>query len=420
VAGRYRVERLLGAGGMGTVYRAEHVHMKKTVALKVMHPDLARISDIVTRFEREAIAAGRIEHPNVAAATDFGKLDDGSFYLVLEYVEGQSLREILRQGPLPVARALGIGRQIAAALRAAHAAGIVHRDLKPDNVMLMQSDGTDRVKVLDFGIAKLASPDAAPDSQGITRVGVIMGTAEYMSPEQAVGQNVDERTDLYALGVVLYEMIAGHVPFQGDGAPEVLTKQLTEAPPPLAGAPAALSALVEQLLQKTAGDRPETAAAVLERLEALPDSDEAAASTNAVAVPVVGRLALGRQRTLVAGAALGAAVLGIAAAWGVAASGDAAPQSSGPSAAAPAPPRAPPSGPSRVDGPGTLAAKPTKASVTDAAATASPSASGASSADAGAAKSTTKSKTAPKAAAKKPRRKTGPGGIYIPPPDEWF
>src|SRR5205823_4281381 len=163
--GRYRIERLLGEGGMGAVFEAEHTLMHKRVAVKVLHAEMSLMSEVVARFEREAMAASHIDHPNVAAATDFGKLDDGSFFLILEFVEGTSLRERVAQGRLDVRTALHITRQIAAALGRAHALGIVHRDLKPENVMLVDRDGDrDFVKVLDFGIAKVPVGDIAPQS----------------------------------------------------------------------------------------------------------------------------------------------------------------------------------------------------------------------------------------------------------------
>src|SRR4051812_23633297 len=268
IAGRYRVLGFIGAGGMGTVYRAEHVHMRKTVALKLLHAEFLAVDEVVQRFEREAIAAGRIEHPNVVAASDFGKLEDGSFYLVLEYVDGTSLRALLANGALPLARTLHVARQTALALGAAHAAGVVHRDLKPDNVMLVsEPGGGDRVKVLDFGIARVAPPGQNRDTAKLTRVGVVMGTVAYMSPEQAVGQAVDERTDLYSLGVMLYEMIAGVVPFDAELPSQVLARQLVEKPPPLPpSTPPALAELVYDLMEKKPEDRPASAQVVLDRL----------------------------------------------------------------------------------------------------------------------------------------------------------
>ncbi|HEY4160206.1 MAG TPA: serine/threonine-protein kinase, partial [Polyangiaceae bacterium] len=191
LAGRYRVERLLGSGGMGAVYQAEHVHMRKAVAVKVLHREMMIVPEVVARFEREAVAAGRIQHPNVASATDFGRLDDGAFYLVLEFVEGHSLTKLLStEGALPPERALRITRQIVDALAAAHAANVVHRDLKPDNVMLVSKEGEgDFVKVLDFGIAKV-SGEGSGDQPALTKIGTVFGTPEYMSPEQARGEAV--------------------------------------------------------------------------------------------------------------------------------------------------------------------------------------------------------------------------------------
>lgn len=261
LAGRYRLVRLLGKGGMGAVYQAEHVHMRKAVALKLLHREMTVLPEVVARFEREAVAAARIEHPNVAAATDFGRLEDGTFYLVLEYVEGRSLSDALdAEGPFEPPRAVHIARQVAEALAAAHAAGIVHRDLKPDNIMLVERDG-DRefAKVLDFGIAKLG--DATEGQQKLTQAGAVFGTPEYMSPEQAKGDVVDARSDLYALGMILYEMLAGKTAFAADELIVVLTKHLTAEPPPLPGTvPAPLRKLVERLLRKDPADRVQTAA----------------------------------------------------------------------------------------------------------------------------------------------------------------
>ncbi len=269
VAERYRIEQLLGQGGMGTVYRAQHVRMQKTVAIKILHQQMTTVEEVVKRFEREAIAASRISHPNVAAASDFGHLDNGSLYLVLEYVAGHGLSKLLAKRALPVERAAFIASQIAAALAAAHAVGIVHRDLKPDNVMLIEKDGTgDFVKVLDFGIAKLDSRTAQAGTQ-LTVLGSVFGTPRYMAPEQAAGKVVDHRADLYALGLIMYEMLAGQPAFDSHEMIALLMKQMTEAPPPLpAHIPAELRDLVMELLRKEPEERPRDAKQVVQRIEA--------------------------------------------------------------------------------------------------------------------------------------------------------
>ncbi len=278
LADRYRIEALLGEGGMGKVYRAEHVHMRKQVALKVLHGDVSTTPEVVARFEREAVAAGKIAHPNVAGATDFGRLPDGSFFLVLEYVAGHDLRSVIKQGKMAPERAVHIVQQIAGAVGAAHAAGIIHRDLKPENIMLVERDGEpDFVKVLDFGIAKLESvgivdPRAetlsggAPTSgpQPLTRMGAVFGTPDYMSPEQALGQPIDARADLYSLGVMLYELLSGERPFRGGAVTLMRQHVLQDAPPLPASVSEAvdprLSAVIQKLLQKSPQDRYASAA----------------------------------------------------------------------------------------------------------------------------------------------------------------
>jgi eukaryotic-like serine/threonine-protein kinase len=270
LAGRYRIVQPLGAGGMGVVYRAEHVHMRKPVALKILHPHMTMMPEVVARFEREAVAAGRIEHPNVAAATDFGRLDDGTFYLALEYVEGKSLGDLVAVGALPTPRVLLIARQIADGLAAAHAAGVVHRDLKPDNVLLVEREGfPDFVKMLDFGIAKVHMEEGS-GHKPLTQIGTIFGTPQYMSPEQGQGHTVDARSDLYALGVITYEMLTGKLPFRHEDLIVLITRHITEPPPPLPeGIPLGVRELVLELLAKKPEDRPASAAEVVRRVDRL-------------------------------------------------------------------------------------------------------------------------------------------------------
>jgi serine/threonine-protein kinase len=269
LSGRYLIERLIGEGGMGAVYQAEHTHMRKRLAVKVLHPDMSRLPEVVARFEREAMAAAHIDHPNVAAATDFGKLDDGSFFLVLEFVEGSSLREVITEGRVELGRAIHVARQIASALGRAHALGIVHRDLKPENVMLVARDGDPNfAKVLDFGIAKVpiggltGEPQkAGPTGPVLTQLGMVYGTPEYMAPEQALGQAVDARADLYALGVMMFEMIVGARPYEHESKVTLLGMHVTAPIPkmrdraPDANVPAEVDAIVTRLLAKEATAR---------------------------------------------------------------------------------------------------------------------------------------------------------------------
>lgn len=273
LADRYRIDRLVGEGAMGRVYQAEHVHMRKMVALKVLHGELMTVPEIIQRFEREARAAAQIDHPHVASATDFGKLPDGQIYLILEYVEGVSLSKVINRRPMKLQRALTIASQVAAALEAAHERGIVHRDLKPDNLLLLHTDDeSDFVKVLDFGIAKVPA-EPSEGGRPITQVGVVYGTPEYMAPEQALGQDVDARADLYALGVVMFEMLTGRRPYIGPAA-GLLGKQLSTPLPKMADVakvrvPAQVEELVASLLVPEASRRIPSATEVREKVEEL-------------------------------------------------------------------------------------------------------------------------------------------------------
>lgn len=267
ISERYRVEECLGSGGMGTVWRAEHVLMKKVVAIKVLHPEVIGHGEAVERFRREAQTAAQIEHPNVCLATDFGEMERGGFFLVMEYLEGQTLAELLEQeGRLPPDRALRIIDQILAALAQAHKLGVVHRDLKPENVMLIERDATtDFVKIMDFGIARVQMDGDEEDAR-LTQAGRIYGTPMYMSPEQASGAtDIDPRADLYSLGVMLFEMLSGTLPFMDKSIARILAMHITTPAPDLhevvpdAHLPRRLTRLVASLLAKEPDGRPASA-----------------------------------------------------------------------------------------------------------------------------------------------------------------
>ena len=231
IAERYHVLRRLGAGGMGRVYLAEHVKMGRQCAIKVLHPAMAGDAEAIARFNREAANASRIEHPNVAGIYDFGETQDGLLYLAMQYIEGETLSSIMKSGALSPLRVNEIARQAAEGLYAAHAMGIVHRDLKPDNIMVStDADGVDHVKVVDFGIAKATSQG----SHGVTRTGVVVGTPEYMSPEQLAGDKLDGRSDTYSLALVTFNMLTGDLPFPAASTGTLVVMRLTEQPRSLA------------------------------------------------------------------------------------------------------------------------------------------------------------------------------------------
>jgi predicted Ser/Thr protein kinase len=235
IDGRYLVEVVLGEGGMGSVYRVRHRALDKCFALKVMRADFARQGDLAARFIQEARAAAAIGHQNIVQITDFGQLPSGAPYFVMELLEGEPLARMIRRGgPLPAGRAVRILQQAASALAAAHKAGVIHRDLKPDNIHVGPKD---MVKILDFGVAKMAGAGR------LTRTGMVFGTPHYMSPEQASGGDVDHRADIYALGIIMYEMFTGRVPFEADSYMGVLTKHMYMVPEP----PSRVSAAAREL-----------------------------------------------------------------------------------------------------------------------------------------------------------------------------
>jgi serine/threonine protein kinase len=272
VAGRYRIIELLGEGGMGAVYRGEHVTLHKRVAVKFLHPELSRATDVVSRFQREAQAAAILDHPNVVAAHDFGRDEDGSFFLVMDFVDGQTLGALLDKEPrLTPARVLHIARHVGAALARAHEMGIVHRDLKPDNIVLVQRDGdAEFAKVIDFGIAKVNQRMAK--GQSLTQVGMVFGTPEYMAPEQALGAEVDNRADLYALSVVLFECLTGRRPFDAEDVVSLLGMQMSSPVPKLLEAapdldvPSDLDDFFAKAMAKKPADRYATASELVEAL----------------------------------------------------------------------------------------------------------------------------------------------------------
>ncbi|MGM0577344.1 MAG: protein kinase domain-containing protein [Myxococcota bacterium] len=282
LAGRYRVDRLLGRGGMGSVYAAEHMAIERPVALKVLAPHLSEDPAQVERFNQEARASSRLEHPNTIRVFDYGQSEDGQLFLAMELLEGEELsRVIRREGALEPARAVRIARQMGKSIGEAHQAGVIHRDLKPDNVFLSQIYGErDFVKVLDFGIAKFT--DGSPAQQSLTQTGFIAGTPLYIAPEHALGQQVTARTDLYSLGVMLYEMLTGVLPFRADTPLGIVMKHIHEAPPPLREKkpdleiPRDLEALVLRLLSKKPKDRPASAKEVGDALDAVDFSGSSA------------------------------------------------------------------------------------------------------------------------------------------------
>jgi eukaryotic-like serine/threonine-protein kinase len=283
-AGRYRIQKLLGEGGMGQVYLAEHVAIEKRVALKVLRAEFAAKGEIVTRFQQEAISASRIKHPNVLDVFDFGQLENGRFFLAMEFLEGNDLAdELAKRRVLSVANGIRISMQMCRALAAAHESGVVHRDMKPENVFLQRTaDGEEIVKIVDFGIAQLRSKDAdvVQPKRRLTRTGMIFGTPEYMAPEQASGKHADPRSDIYSVGIIMYEMFTGAVPFTGDTFLGVLAKHLSDPTPqmheicPEVAISSSLQGVIMRALEKDPTVRYQS---MLEFAQAISASSDAAA-----------------------------------------------------------------------------------------------------------------------------------------------
>jgi eukaryotic-like serine/threonine-protein kinase len=264
---KYRLVDRLGTGGMGTVYRATHLLIDRPVAVKVLNQRFVEDEAAQARFRREARAAGRLQHNNAVTVTDFGRTQDGFVYLVMELLEGRTLRDVLaREAPLDTARSVSLMLQISAAVGAAHEAGVIHRDLKPANIFIVQrKDAPPFVKVLDFGIAKLAADTIDDDDpKTLTAVGVMIGTPKYMSPEQCDSGPLTPASDVYSLGIILYEMLTGTTPFTGTSALAIALKHSTEIPRPprewVVTIPPAIEAIVLKALEKKPEDRPPNAA----------------------------------------------------------------------------------------------------------------------------------------------------------------
>jgi eukaryotic-like serine/threonine-protein kinase len=325
LSGRYRVVRHLARGGMAEVYLAHDELLDRRVAVKVLFPELARDGSFVERFRREARAAAGLNHHNIVSVYDFGE-DDGSYYIVMEYVDGRTLRDVIRsEGPLEPAHAAGVGADIAAALAVAHQHGIIHRDVKPGNVLIAGAGSPERnagsvpernagsvpernagsvpernagsvVKVADFGIARAGDP-----RESLTMTGAVMGTATYLSPEQAQGHPIDHRSDLYSLGIVLYEMLAGRPPFSGDSPVAIAYQHLSEDPLPPSthnsDVPPALDATVLRAMAKEPDARYESAERLRADLLAVAEGASAADAT-VVAAPVAGAAAAGATQML--------------------------------------------------------------------------------------------------------------------------
>jgi serine/threonine-protein kinase len=320
IAGRYEVEELVGHGGMSSVYKARDALLERHVALKILHEQYSTDEDFVERFKREARSVAQLQHPNIVTVIDRGE-EEGRQYIVFEYIEGENLKEhVVRQGRLDVREALEIADEVARGLAFAHEQGLIHRDVKPQNVLL---NGDGRAKVTDFGIARTVDVD------GMTQTGTVLGTSNYIAPEQASGQPVDAHSDVYALGVVLYELLAGEVPFPGESFVAVAMKHMHEPAPNLldvrGDVPLRVAAAVDRALEKDPEQRFPTMDAFAAELEAcLAELDQGPEGDQTMVIPSARRAARRRKQVsrwpivigLLALLAIAAIVIGLVAAGG--------------------------------------------------------------------------------------------------------
>ena len=291
LANRYQIETRLGEGAMGAVYKAKHVKVGRAFAVKVLHSKLLEDSKVAQRFEREAELAGRLRHPNVVGVVDVGDTNDGLRYMVMDFANGPDLASLLGEAPMPAPRVMNLTRQLLEGLYHAHEAGLIHRDFKPENVIVEKdAHGVEVPRIVDFGIAILREGGSGPDAHGrLTTNGLVLGTPHYMAPEQAVADPIDHRIDLFALGIVVYEMLCGKLPFDGTGA-EVARANLLLDPPlisqrvPYLEVDPLLEAFSRRLMAKKRNARPATAKAARELLDLI-DKDRNAAAA-ALGVPL--------------------------------------------------------------------------------------------------------------------------------------
>jgi eukaryotic-like serine/threonine-protein kinase len=292
-SGRYHIQQKIGSGGMGTVYKAMQPNIGRMVAIKILHPKLVNRKDLVSRFSREAKALGHLSHPNTVKVFDDGELEDGSLFIAMEYLEGRNLNQVVRTGgPIAMERALPILMQVCGALHEAHTRGIVHRDLKPENIFLSTQGGIkDFPKVLDFGLAKVTEQEMRPGSIVLTQEGMVFGTPEFMSPEQAQGKTLDARSDIYSLAVILYEVLTGKLPFEAKTPMEYIQHHVMSRPIPLhervpgSSFPTGLSEVIAKALSKEPGERYQSASDFASALEPYASGKNPASAPMPYALP---------------------------------------------------------------------------------------------------------------------------------------